>query len=109
MRVIQRESNGNPYAVNNWDSNAKAGHPSMGLVQTIQPTFDSYAFPGHHNIFNGYDDLLAGIAYMAAKYGRGSGAFARFPVQKVMQMADLYSKVEFINLQKKGFLKLSFH
>lgn len=77
MRVIQRESNGNPYAVNNWDSNAKAGHPSMGLVQTIQPTFDSYAFPGHHNIFNGYDDLLAGIAYMAAKYGRGSGAFAR--------------------------------
>src|SRR5699024_2864802 len=54
MRVIQRESNGNPYAVNNWDSNAKAGHPSMGLVQTIQPTFDSYAFPGHHNIFNGY-------------------------------------------------------
>src|SRR5699024_5250853 len=47
------------------------------LVQTIQPTIDSYAFPGHHNIFNGYDDLLAGIAYMAAKYGRGSGAFAR--------------------------------
>ncbi|PTU98246.1 phage tail protein, partial [Lacticaseibacillus casei] len=38
MRVIQRESNGNPKAINLWDSNAKAGIPSMGLVQTIGPT-----------------------------------------------------------------------
>ncbi|MFT8969756.1 MAG: tape measure protein, partial [Lacticaseibacillus paracasei] len=33
MHVIQRESNGNPKAINLWDSNAKAGIPSMGLVQ----------------------------------------------------------------------------
>lgn len=77
MRVIQRESNGNPHAINNWDSNARAGHPSKGLVQTIDSTFNSNAFPGHHNIWNGFDDLLAGIHYMAAKYGRGPGAFAR--------------------------------
>ncbi|MDT7014638.1 phage tail tape measure protein [Levilactobacillus namurensis] len=76
MRVIQRESNGNPKAVNNWDSNAKAGHPSKGLVQTIEPTFRANAFKGHTNILNGYDDLLAGIHYMAARYGRGAGAFA---------------------------------
>jgi len=77
MRVISRESNGNPKAVNNWDSNAKAGHPSKGLVQTIGPTFESNKFKGHDNILNGYDDLLAGIHYMAAKYGRGAGAFSR--------------------------------
>lgn len=75
MRVIQRESNGNPKAVNNRDSNAKAGHPSKGLVQTIEPTFRANAFKGHTNILNGYDDLLAGIHYMAARYGRGAGAF----------------------------------
>ncbi|WP_072539941.1 NlpC/P60 family protein [Lactiplantibacillus plantarum] len=77
MRVIARESNGDPTVVNNWDSNAKMGIPSKGLVQTIQPTFDAYKFPGHNNILNGYDDLLAGIHYMKAKYGSGASAFAR--------------------------------
>ncbi|MCI6871574.1 tape measure protein [Streptococcus hyointestinalis] len=77
MRVIQRESNGNPRAVNNWDSNARAGIPSKGLVQTIEPTFNAYKHAGHNNIFNGYDNLLAGIAYAAARYGRGPAMFAR--------------------------------
>lgn len=77
MRVIQRESNGNPKAINLWDSNAKAGIPSMGLVQTIGPTFNAYKFPGHNDVYNGYDDLLAGIHYMKSIYGSGSSAFAR--------------------------------
>lgn len=77
MKVIARESGGNPHAVNNWDSNARAGIPSKGLVQTIGPTFNAYKFRGHGNIFNGYDDLLAGINYMKHKYGRGASAFAR--------------------------------
>ncbi|MFT8547154.1 MAG: tape measure protein [Lacticaseibacillus paracasei] len=77
MHVIQRESNGNPKAINLWDSNAKAGIPSMGLVQTIGPTFNAYKFPGHNDVYNGYDDLLAGIHYMKAIYGSGSSAFAR--------------------------------
>lgn len=77
MRVIQRESNGNPRAINLWDSNARAGIPSMGLVQTIGPTFNAFKFPGHNDIYNGYDDLLAGIHYMKAIYGSGSSAFAR--------------------------------
>lgn len=77
MRVIQRESKGNPRAINLWDSNAKAGIPSMGLVQTIGPTFNAFKFPGHNDVYNGYDDLLAGIHYMKAIYGSGSSAFAR--------------------------------
>ncbi|UWF43926.1 NlpC/P60 family protein [Lactiplantibacillus plantarum] len=77
MKVIARESSGDPTVVNNWDSNAKMGIPSMGLVQTIRPTFEAYKFPGHNNILNGYDDLLAGIHYMKAKYGSGASAFAR--------------------------------
>ena len=77
MRVIQRESNGNPRAINLWDSNAKKGIPSMGLVQTIGPTFNAFKFPGHNDVYNGYDDLLAGIHYMKSIYGSGSSAFAR--------------------------------
>ncbi|WP_225350364.1 hypothetical protein [Lacticaseibacillus pantheris] len=86
MRVIQRESNGNPKAINLWDSNAKKGIPSMGLVQTIKPTFEAYKFKGHNDIYNGYDDLLAGIAYMAAKYGRGASAFTRVSGPEAMPM-----------------------
>jgi SLT domain-containing protein/cell wall-associated NlpC family hydrolase len=77
MKVIARESNGDPSVVNNWDANARMGIPSKGLVQTIQPTFDAYKFPGHNNPLNGYDDLLAGIHYMKAKYGSGASAFDR--------------------------------
>lgn len=77
LSVIQRESNGNPNAVNNWDSNAQRGDPSKGLVQTIGSTFNAFKFKGHNDIFNGYDDLLAGINYMKHKYGTGSSAFAR--------------------------------
>lgn len=76
MKVIRRESNGDPSVINTWDSNAKMGMPSMGLVQTIRPTFEANKFKDHNNPLNGYDDLLAGIHYMKAKYGSGPGAFA---------------------------------
>lgn len=59
LRVIQGESGGNPKSINLWDSNARAGHPSKGIIQFIDSTFDHYAMPGHHNIWNGYDQLLA--------------------------------------------------
>ena len=39
LRRIDFESDGNPNAINNWDSNAKAGTPSKGLMQVIDPTF----------------------------------------------------------------------
>lgn len=59
LRVIAGESGGNPHAVNHWDINAINGHPSKGLIQFIDSTFDKYARRGHHNIYNGYDQLLA--------------------------------------------------
>lgn len=58
-QVIQHESGGNATVVNNWDSNAKAGHPSKGILQFIQSTFDHYATRGHRNILSAYDQLLA--------------------------------------------------
>ncbi|MFD6361312.1 transglycosylase SLT domain-containing protein, partial [Streptomyces roseolus] len=43
LRRMNQESGGNPTIVNTWDSNWKAGHPSVGLMQVIGPTFRSYA------------------------------------------------------------------
>ena len=77
LSTIQRESNGDQNVQNNWDSNAAAGHPSIGLMQTIQPTFDAYAHSGHHNIRNGYDNLLAAINYIKHRYGTDDAAFNR--------------------------------
>jgi LysM repeat protein len=67
--IIQHESSGNPNAVNNWDSNAKAGTPSEGLMQTIGPTFNEYALPGHTQILNPVDNIVAGVRYAIARYG----------------------------------------
>ncbi|HZE33623.1 MAG TPA: transglycosylase SLT domain-containing protein, partial [Actinoallomurus sp.] len=50
--IIQYESGGNPNAINRWDTNWDAGHPSKGLMQTIDPTFNRYAMAGHTNIYN---------------------------------------------------------
>lgn len=77
LATIQRESNGDPNAQNNWDSNALAGHPSIGLMQTIGPTFNAYKHKGHDNIRNGYDNLLAAINYIKHRYGTSDAAFNR--------------------------------
>ena len=77
LATIKRESNGDPNAQNNWDSNAMAGHPSIGLMQTIGPTFEAYKHAGHNNIRNGYDNLLAAINYIKHRYGTSDAAFNR--------------------------------
>ena len=77
LETIKRESNGDPNAINNWDSNAMAGHPSIGLMQTIGPTFEAYKHAGHNNIRNGYDNLLAAINYIKHRYGTSDAAFNR--------------------------------
>ena len=56
---IQLKSGGNQSVVNNWDSNAKAGHPSRGLVQYIPSTFALYMMTNHTNINSGVDQLYA--------------------------------------------------
>lgn len=67
--IIQKESGGNPLAINTTDSNAQAGHPSIGLTQTIRSTFNSNALPGHYDIFNPVDNIAAGMNYAVKRYG----------------------------------------
>lgn len=69
LKQIQIESGGNPNAVNNWDINAQRGTPSKGLLQTIAPTFQAHKMPGHNNILNPLDNVLAGLRYTQSRYG----------------------------------------
>ncbi len=67
--IIQHESSGNPHSENDWDANAAAGHPSKGLMQTIDSTFNSYSLPGHTDIWNPVDNIVAGVRYALSRYG----------------------------------------
>lgn len=59
LRRINQESGGSETVTNNWDSNAQAGHPSTGLLQYIQQTFDSWKVQGYEDIHKGFHQLLA--------------------------------------------------
>lgn len=76
MRQEGRESSWNPNSVNNWDSNAKAGDPSEGILQTTLSTFATYHLPGHNNILNPVDNIVAAIRYMISRYGSGNSTTA---------------------------------
>jgi tape measure domain-containing protein len=67
--IAMHESGGNPHAINLWDSNAKAGHPSKGLMQTIDGTFNRYAIAGLGDIWNPVANAVASIRYMNSRYG----------------------------------------
>ena len=67
---MQTESGGNPNAINDWDINAINGTPSKGLMQVIDPTFKSYAYPGYDkNIYDPLSNILAAIRYTLSRYG----------------------------------------
>jgi soluble lytic murein transglycosylase-like protein len=69
--IIMKESGGNPRAINNWDSNARAGTPSQGLMQTIPSTFRHYVDPSlaDQPITHPVANITAGINYMIDTYG----------------------------------------
>ncbi|WP_270225293.1 phage tail tape measure protein [Lactococcus lactis] len=71
LRQIATESSGNEKAVQGdiGDINNITGDLAKGLMQTISATFNAYKFPGHGDIFNGYDNLLAALNYAKSRYG----------------------------------------
>ena len=73
---MQTESGGNPKAINLWDSNAKKGIPSKGLMQVIDPTFRAYARSGFDkNIYDPLSNILASIRYAVSRYGSLAKAY----------------------------------
>lgn len=80
LRRMQQESGGNPTIVNKWDSNWQAGHPSVGLMQVIGPTFQHYAGKYRRKgpfLYNVSVDPMANI-YASMKYALGAyGSLSR--------------------------------
>lgn len=72
LKQLQTESGGNPFAVNNWDVNARRGTPSKGLMQVIGPTFGRWHYPGTSwDIFDPRANIFAALRYAKARYGPG--------------------------------------
>ncbi|GAA0903203.1 transglycosylase SLT domain-containing protein [Streptomyces thermoalcalitolerans] len=78
-RNIMRESSGNPYAINNWDINARNGIPSKGLLQVIPPTFRAYHVPGTSwNIYDPVANITAAANYAAHRYGSIDNVYSAY-------------------------------
>lgn len=69
--IAMKESGGRtgPETINTWDINAKRGHPSMGLMQTIRPTFEAHKKNGMDDIMNPVHNAVAAINYIKSRYG----------------------------------------
>ncbi|MFC5995360.1 transglycosylase SLT domain-containing protein [Pseudonocardia hispaniensis] len=70
-KIIMAESGGNPKAINLWDSNARRGTPSQGLMQTIPSTYRKFVHPSlaDRPITDPIANITAGVRYMIATYG----------------------------------------
>jgi murein DD-endopeptidase MepM/ murein hydrolase activator NlpD/phage-related protein len=84
LRRMNQESGGNPKAVNKWDSNWKAGHPSVGLMQVIRGTFERFAGkyrntgPKMYGVsIDPMANIFASMKYALATYGSLSRAYNR--------------------------------
>lgn len=76
-RMIQ-ESGGNVNVINNWDSNARKGTPSKGLMQVIAPTFAAYRDPSlSANIYDPMANIVASMRYAMKRYGSLAAAYNR--------------------------------
>lgn len=70
MARMKQESNFDPKAINNWDSNAKAGNSSRGLMQVIPSTFNAYRDKSlSSDIYNPLANIVASIRYTLSRYG----------------------------------------
>ena len=97
MYQMQTESNGDPRAINLWDSNAKRGTPSKGLMQVIDPTFRAFAMKGYSsNIYDPLSNILASIKYAVARYGSLTAAYRGTGYKNggVVTQAGMYDLVE---------------
>lgn len=84
LRRMNQESGGDPNIVNNWDSNAAKGTPSVGLMQVIGPTYRAYKHPQfdvgpyvHGTSVDPMANTLASMRYALNRYGSLPAAYNR--------------------------------
>lgn len=78
---IRQESGWNAEAVNNWDSNARMGHPSKGLAQVTdwawidnRARYGQDVGPFDSNWYKPVKNIAVALRYMRTKYGHVVGA-----------------------------------
>lgn len=64
--LVGQHSGGNPHHVDFNDPNAANGYPPKGLLQLTDPVFTQHQLPGHPNIWQPVDNLVAGILFRMA-------------------------------------------
>lgn len=95
MNLAKRESNFDPNAVNNWDSNAQRGTPSKGMFQMIEPTFRANAKPGYTNFSNPLHQAISDLRYIVRTYGWGgfpraaAAAYANGGISSTHKIAEI--------------------
>ncbi|MFH9293849.1 peptidoglycan DD-metalloendopeptidase family protein [Streptomyces sp. NPDC017520] len=84
LRRMNQESSGNPKAVNRNDINWINGHPSVGLMQVIRPTFEAFAGkykatgPKMYGVsIDPMANVYASMRYALKTYGSLSAAYNR--------------------------------
>jgi hypothetical protein len=83
LRRMNQESSGNPSIVNTWDSNARRGTPSVGLMQVIRPTYaDNRPPPGmdrgpylHGVSIDPMANIVSSMKYALKRYGSLPAAY----------------------------------
>lgn len=75
LRQIDTESKGDPHARQpGADPDGDGSGPALGLMQTKRGTFNANAVGNHRDIWNGFDNILAGLNYAMKRYGKGLSA-----------------------------------
>lgn len=70
LTLGKAESSLIPSSINNWDSNAKAGNPSGGLMHLTQSNMRAYAEPSlGSDMFDPLSSIAASINYQLDRYG----------------------------------------
>lgn len=62
--IVNQGSGGNPHAINLDDTQARNGYPPKGLMQVTDPMFQRHQLPGHDNIWQPVDNLIAGMRHL---------------------------------------------
>ena len=84
LRRLQQETDGNPNDINKVDRNWTEGHPSVGLMQVIRETYETYHHPNFNREPFAYgvsldplSNILASMRYALAFYGSLPNAYNR--------------------------------